>query len=86
MSIYLASVCQIDKKKSVDFKRSIIIQDNLGGLYVDNQCRCHGQLITDTHCQRINICEFFDSNNLTNKNRLIIHINVCPGNFNKWNY
>ncbi len=44
------------------------------------------QLITDTHCQRINVCEFFDSNNLTSKNGLIINMNVGSRNINIWYY
>ncbi len=45
-----------------------------------------GQLIIDTHCQRINLCGFFDSNNFTSKNGLIININVGSGNVNIWNH
>ncbi len=45
-----------------------------------------GQLIIDAHCQRINVCGFFDSNNFNSKNGLIMNSNVGSGNTNIWNY
>ncbi len=58
----------------------------LGGCMLIINAAVMGQLIIDTYCQRINVREFFDSNNFTNKNGLIINTNIGSGNMNIWNY
>ncbi len=72
LSIFFVSVCQIVKIKSVDFKPSIIIQDHLWGMYVDNQYSCHGAIDSRYQLSNNYCLSIFMYINLAHKNRLTI--------------